>query len=95
MSEPKVGDKRRGNAGKGRPKGSANKTTVAVKDALNAAYEGIGGDKSLITWAKTNETEFYKLWAKMLPTEVKADVFVDIALADRLAAGRARVRGAG
>lgn len=58
------------NAGKGRVKGVPNKTTVAVKAALTEAFEELGGVPSLVAWGKANETEFYKLWAKLLPTEV-------------------------
>lgn len=58
-----------GNAGKGRVKGSKNKTTTAVKEALTAVYAKKGGDAALLTWAKENETEFYKLWGRMLPME--------------------------
>lgn len=62
------------NAGKGRKKGVPNKSTAAVKEALALAFEGIGGVPTLIAWAKVpaNQGEFYKLWAKLLPTEVKA-----------------------
>lgn len=58
------------NAGKGRVKGSLNKTTASVKAALIAVYAARGGDKALKTWAEANETEFYKLWGRMLPQEV-------------------------
>jgi hypothetical protein len=67
-------EKNRGNEGKGRAKGALNKTTKAVKDALQEAFEGLGGVVALTAWAKDEPTEFYKLWAKMLPTEVKAKV---------------------
>lgn len=68
------------NAGKGRVKGVPNKTTMAVKEALSLAFEGIGGVKALQKWAEGNTTEFYKLWAKMLPTEVKGDFGAGITL---------------
>lgn len=58
------------NAGKGRVKGVPNKTTVAVKAALAEAFENLGGVPSLVKWGQENQTEFYKLWAKLLPTEV-------------------------
>lgn len=58
------------NAGKGRPKGSVNKKTAQVKEALQAVYTKKGGDTALLAWAKENETEFYKLWGRMLPQEV-------------------------
>ena len=83
MSEaPKVGSNR-GNAGKGRPKGSQNKTTAAVKEALALAFDGIGGVKRLTTWAQQNETEFYKLWVKMLPQDVNANVAATIRTVER------------
>lgn len=59
------------NAGKGRKKGTPNKTTAAVKEALSFAFDGLGGAKALQEWATDNKTEFFKLWAKMLPAEVQ------------------------
>jgi len=58
----------------GRPKGASNKSTKAVKGALQEAFDGLGGVPSLIDWAKSEPTEFYKLWTKLLPAEVKAEV---------------------
>ncbi len=69
-----VGEVAAGNRGKGRKAGQVNKTTKAVKEALQEAFEGLGGVSSLTAWAKNEPTEFYKLWAKLLPTEVKAKV---------------------
>lgn len=59
-----------GNRGRGRPKGAPNKTTHAAKEALALAFEGVGGVPALKKWAKDNQTEFYKLWSKLLPHEV-------------------------
>lgn len=59
-----------GNRGKGRPKGAVNKTTASVKAALQAVYAARGGDAALQAWAGENQTEFYKLWGRMLPQEV-------------------------
>lgn len=58
------------NAGKGRKKGVPNKTTVAVKEALALAFHGRGGVPALLEWSNENPTDFYKLWAKLLPTEI-------------------------
>lgn len=55
----------------GRQKGSPNKTTATVKAALTEAFERNGGVASLLKWAQENETEFYKLWSKMIPAEVE------------------------
>ena len=55
----------------GRKKGVPNKSTAAVKAALHEAFAEMGGVASLVAWGKKNRTEFYKLWAKMIPTEIK------------------------
>lgn len=73
----RVGD---GTPGPGRPKGVPNKSTKSVKEALEAAFEGLGGVQRLQTWATEQPTEFYKLWAKMLPAEVKAEMSGDTTL---------------
>jgi hypothetical protein len=62
----------------GRTKGTPNKTTTAVKEALGLAFEGLGGVPQLQTWAMDNPTEFYKLWVKMLPQDVNANVAATI-----------------
>lgn len=58
----------------GRQKGTPNKSTAAVKEALSLAFDGMGGVEQLQTWAQGNPTEFYKLWVKMLPQDVNANV---------------------
>ncbi len=58
----------------GRQKGTPNKTTASVKEAMQLAFEGIGGVPRLQAWAAENPDEFYKLWAKLIPTEVKTEV---------------------
>jgi hypothetical protein len=68
-------------AGKGRKKGSANKSTLAVKEALQHAFQGLGGVPALQNWATQEPTEFYKLWAKLLPTEVKATIGGELTMA--------------
>jgi hypothetical protein len=48
--------------------------TAACREALQLAFEGIGGLPALIAWAKENRTEFYtKVWIRLLPLAVKAD----------------------
>lgn len=74
----KKGEKRP--EGAGRKKGSANKTTVKVREAMELAFEGIGGVPALIEWAEDNQTEFYKLFVKLLPVQVDANVAGSIAV---------------
>jgi hypothetical protein len=58
----------------GRPKGAKNKTTLPAKEALEAAFEGMGGVPRLLAWGNDNPGEFYKLWSKLIPTNVKAEI---------------------
>jgi hypothetical protein len=54
----------------GRKKGTPNKLTAEVKAALHAAFGQLGGVKALVAWGKKSPGEFYKLWVKLLPTEI-------------------------
>lgn len=72
---PKVGGNR-GNAGKGRPKGSPNKTTALLKDAiLQAATDAGNGDmaKYLHAQAIANPGPFMALLGKVLPMQVTGE----------------------
>lgn len=64
----------------GRPKGSKNKQTKAVKQCIINAFENIGGVKNLSKWAMENQTEFYKLWGRMIPHEVTGEDGGDISI---------------
>jgi hypothetical protein len=56
-------------AGRGRKKGELNKLTRSAKEAFQYAFERIGGAENLATWATENTTEFYKLFARLIPVE--------------------------
>ena len=62
---------------KGRPKGSPNKLTQSVRDAIAQAAEGLGGVAGLIEWAKADEKNkaafWTKLYPKLLPLQVAGD----------------------
>lgn len=58
----------------GRTKGTPNKMTASVKEAFQAAYKSIGGDKALAQWAKDNPTHFYQLYAKLIPQDINKTV---------------------
>lgn len=73
MTEPKVGPNR-GNAGKGRPKGSSNKLTKSVREAILVAFEQVGGAEYLATMAVQQPQAFMTLLGKVLPTQIDANV---------------------
>lgn len=70
--EPKIGPNR-GNAGKGRPKGSSNKVTKAVKEMVIEALDEAGGVEYLLTQSRDNPTAFLTLVGKVLPLQVSGD----------------------
>ena len=45
-----------------------------VAAAFGDAFELIGGVPRLALWANANETEFYKLFAKLLPSAASGDL---------------------
>ena len=55
----------------GRKKGTPNKVTRSVKAALLEAFDGLGGVPALVAWGKDNPAEFYTLWGKLVPQEIK------------------------
>lgn len=74
--KPKVG-KNTGNAGKGRPKGSPNKTTALLKDAILKAAEQAGGKDGMVGYltqqAIANPQSFLPLLGKVLPMQVTGE----------------------
>jgi hypothetical protein len=62
----------------GRKKGSRNKLSNDVRAAFHKAYANMGGfdengelietgDQAFLVWARENQTEFYRMYAKMIP----------------------------
>ena len=80
------------NAGKGRARGSLNKTTVVMKEAILSVYADLqaigrgeeregGAHAHYLHWAQENPTEFYKQAARLLPLQVHAEVHNRVAVA--------------
>lgn len=67
--KPKVGPNR-GNAGKGRPKGTPNKVNAALKDMILGALDEAGGVQYLVSQARENPGPFLSLVGKVLPMTV-------------------------
>jgi hypothetical protein len=63
----------RAQAGKGRPKGAKNKTTIAVKEAVLAALDKAGGVEYLARQADANPAAFLTLVGKVIPLQVAGD----------------------
>lgn len=64
----------RGHKTGGRRKGTPNKISGTVRDNVIEVFDRIGGVNSMALWAQENQTDFYRLYARLIPTEIHADV---------------------
>lgn len=62
----------------GRKPGSLNKMTREVKDVIDRCFYAIGGEEAFAKWARRNPDEYYKIYAKLLPIRLQADVSKEI-----------------
>jgi len=66
-----LGRKTGGGSRKGRP----NKTTADVKEAIEHAFNALGGPSDLASWAKDNRDKFYTLMlTRLLPKDINTTV---------------------
>jgi len=45
------------------------KTIRAARENLSEAFDFLGGVAALVVWGRKNRTEFYRLWARLIPKE--------------------------
>ena len=57
----------------GRQKGTPNKLTANVKQAIEKAFDKVGGPEYLARQAEENPVAFMTLLGKVLPTQVTGD----------------------
>lgn len=57
----------------GRVKGTPNALSSGVKSNIIGVFDKIGGRDAMAAWAQENQTEFYKLYGRLLPTEVTGE----------------------
>ena len=67
----------------GRPLGSKNKFTT-LKNAFIETFEELGGVDNLVEWARANQTEFYRMVARLMPKEVETKISSEFTLVDAL-----------
>jgi hypothetical protein len=58
----------------GRTAGTPNVMSMSVKENILAVFNRLDGTAGMARWARENQTEFYKLYAKLLPIQVNATV---------------------
>jgi hypothetical protein len=59
--------------GAGRKKGVPNKLSMTVKDNVIEVFNQLGGTGQMLIWAKDpkNQSEFYKIYTRLLPIEAQ------------------------
>jgi hypothetical protein len=74
---------KKGNPGK--PKGAVNKSTKLVKEVFADVFTEFQSDPkaNLKAWGKENLTEFYKLAARLIPTEVEGESTLKIVVTSK------------
>lgn len=48
-------------------KGSPNKLGAEAKENIIAVFTRLGGTAAMAKWAQANETEFYRIYSKLIP----------------------------
>jgi hypothetical protein len=56
-----------GDFGGGRPKGSPNKITASCRQALQLAFDGVGGVDGLIKWIKASDENRAAFYTRVYP----------------------------
>jgi hypothetical protein len=70
----------------GRKRGTPNKVTVRLKDALEASFVAVGGQTYLEALAKDDPRTYVTLLGKILPSEIAGSLDVNVTHEDALAA---------
>lgn len=53
----------------GRPKGVPNKVNAQARENIMAVFTRLGGTAAMAEWARENQTQFYKLYARLIPVD--------------------------
>jgi len=59
---------------KGRPLGSKGKAQKSAKENVLAVFQRLGSTHAMAQWAKDNQTEFYKMYARLIPQQIDMEV---------------------
>lgn len=49
--------------------GAKNKISGQAKENIQAVFVRLGGTAAMAKWAEENQTEFFKIYARLLPIE--------------------------
>lgn len=54
--------------------GRPNKASKTAKENVLAVFTRLGGTAGMAKWAQENQTEFYRLYARLIPQQIDMDV---------------------
>jgi hypothetical protein len=58
----------------GRQKGAKNTIGATAKENVIAVFTRLGGTAEMAKWAKANQTDFYRLYAKLIPQQIDLEI---------------------
>lgn len=80
----------------GRKKGTPNRMTTAIKEAVEQAFDRVGGVDYLVEMAYAEPKAFLTLLGRVLPTKIEADITVTaVEIEQAIREGRKRVMAHG
>jgi len=59
-----------------RPRGVPNKIGAQAKENIVAVFTRLGGTAAMAEWARNNQTDFYRLYARLIPTDSTTEINV-------------------
>jgi hypothetical protein len=78
-------------------KGKPNKFGAQARENIVAVFNRLGGTAEMAKWANDHKTDFYRMYAQLVPKEITADVVVteEVTLTDAQLAAIATGSGDG
>lgn len=57
-----------------RPKGQPNTVSATAKENMIAVFTRLGGTAAMAKWARANQSDFYRLYARLIPQQIDLEV---------------------
>jgi hypothetical protein len=61
-------------------KGKPNKLNATAKENIIAVFTRMKGTAGMAKWAKEHPTEFYRIYARLLPVEMEGSLTIPVTL---------------
>jgi hypothetical protein len=57
-----------------RPRGSKNKVQACARENVVCVFNRLGGTAYMADWARENPSDFFKIYARLVPQELKTAI---------------------